>query len=337
MPIRTIHYGIGAIGIVLAREVAARAGFEIAGAIDAAPDKAGALLGDVVGVPAPGVRIIPPSESDWPHADVVLHATTSFAAAVIPQLRECVDRGLNVVTSCEELAVDGQPPWLNAAMRAQLADLDRAAKGRGVSVLATGVNPGFTMDTLPVMLSAVCVDVRSMRVTRVLDAANRRLPFQRKIGAGLRREEFELKAAAGGFGHVGLRESAASVAYAFGWEPFEIVDRLQPLFADKDVASPNLSVRRGEVAGLHQRMELKFEGEVRLVLDLVMAMGATDPRDEVEIDGEPPLRMVIPGGVQGDRATVGIMINAARAIDRAPPGLITMRDVPPVHWRVDAR
>lgn len=332
MAIRTIHYGIGAIGTSLAREIAGNTWFEVVGAIDAASDKVGASLGEVVrDERLAGVAILPPEAKTWPDADVVLHTTGSLLPGVRPQLQDCVERGLHVVSSCEELAF----PY--PRFEAIATQLDAQAKARGVSLLATGVNPGFVMDTLPIALSAVCADVRSIRITRILDASNRRLPFQRKIGAGLTRQEFELKAAASGFGHVGLRESATAVAAAFGWEPYEIEDTLQPIIADRDVASPNLSVRRGEIAGLHQRLLVSHEGELKITMELVMAMGAADPRDEVEIDGDPPIRSVIPGGVQGDRATVGIMINAARAINAAPRGLITMRDVPPLHWQAGVR
>jgi 4-hydroxy-tetrahydrodipicolinate reductase len=330
--IRTIHYGIGSIGAAIVREIAGDRRFEVVGAIDAAPDKASASLGKVVGDERLAVvTILPPEARTWPPADVVLHTTGSFLPGVLPQLKDCIGRGLHVVSSCEELAFP-YPRFGDIATQ-----LDSQAKARGVSLLATGVNPGFVMDTLPIALSAVCADVRSVRITRVLDASNRRLPFQRKIGAGLTRQEFAAKAEGGGFGHVGLRESAMAVASAFGWEPYEIEDTLQAITAERDVASPNLSVRRGEIAGLHQRLLVSHKAEVKITMELVMAMGAADPRDEVEIDGDPPIRSVIPGGVQGDRATVGIMINAARVIAAAPRGLITMRDIPPLHWQSGVR
>lgn len=48
-----------------------------------------------------------------------------------------------------------------------------------------GVNPGFVWDALPIALTAVCERVDPIEVQRVQEARMRRLPFQRKIGAGL--------------------------------------------------------------------------------------------------------------------------------------------------------
>ena len=53
-----------------------------------------------------------------------------------------------------------------------------------------------------------------------------------------------------------------------------------------------------------------------------------NPHDAVQIEGEPPLDVVINGGVAGDHATVAALVNTARAVLRAPPGLLLMTDLP---------
>ena len=79
----------------------------------------------------------------------------------------------------EELAY----PWYNHREVAER--LDSAAKKQGVSLLATGVNPGFVLDALAITLSGVCAKVSEVRATRILDATKRRIPFQKKVGIGL--------------------------------------------------------------------------------------------------------------------------------------------------------
>src|SRR5260370_38033203 len=91
------------------------------------------------------------------------------------------------------------------------------AKKAKVALLATGVNPGFGMDALPIMMTAVCERVDRVVVNRVQDARIRRLPFQQKIGAGLTTEQFQKKADDGSVRHVGLTESIAMIADAPGW------------------------------------------------------------------------------------------------------------------------
>jgi 4-hydroxy-tetrahydrodipicolinate reductase len=70
----------------------------------------------------------------------------------------------------------------------------------------------------------------------------------------------------------------------------------------------------------------------RTVIEAVVHMsgGAERPRDEIEIAGAPPLRMVIEGGIAGDAATAAIIVNAVPRVVAHTPGLITMLDLPVV-------
>ena len=324
---RTIHYGVGAMGALIARAALARADIEVVAAFDSDPAKLGRDLGSLAGEAAIGVAIADPEAGEWPEADVVLHATGSSLDAVLPQLTQALSRGLDVVSICEELSfAHGRP---EAAAR-----LDALAREHGATLLATGVNPGFAMDTLPIALSAVCNHVESVTVTRVLDAAQRRLSFQRKVGIGMTLEEFRERVAAGGFGHIGLRESAAAIAHAFGWEPFEAEHSLEPVIAGPE--SGHEALEPGAVAGIRERLTLRHGGAPLVTLKLTMAAGVGDSRDEIEIAGDPPVRVHAIGGFHGDRSTAGIAINAARAALAAPPGYHTMRDLPPVHWAAPA-
>ena len=65
-------------------------------------------------------------------------------------------------------------------------------------------------------------------------------------------------------------------------------------------------------------------GKEVLTLELQMYVGARDPRDVIEIVGEPPLRLAIEGGVPGDAATPAIREHITAA-GRMPGGLHTMR------------
>ena len=202
MKYRVVQFGCGPIGCSIARYALERSNIELVGAVDTAPDKAGRDLGEVAGV---GRRIGVPVSADARRLlaelkpDVVLHATGSALDRVFPQLDLIVSSGANVISTCEELSF----PYRR---HAQIAErLDRLAREHDVTVLATGVNPGFLMDAWPLFMTGVCKEVRSLRISRIQDASSRRLPFQLKIGAGLTVAEFDAKLKAGGFGHVGLR------------------------------------------------------------------------------------------------------------------------------------
>jgi hypothetical protein len=99
----------------------------------------------------------------------------------------------------------------------------------GVGIYGTGVNPGFTMNALALMLTAPCAEVTAVHVVRMQDASLRRLPFQQKIGVGATREEFQHRVASGSIGHVGFRESTLMIAGAIGWsldEYREFIERV---------------------------------------------------------------------------------------------------------------
>src|ERR1700724_219835 len=157
------------------------------GAIDPDPVKVGHDLGQVVGATdAPwGVKISDDaSQVLGQAADVVIHSTSSALPKVMDQLLACLEAESCVVSTCEELSY----PYRTYPDLA--ARLDTAAKEWGVALVGTGVNPGFVMDKLGLTLSAASQRVEEARVVRVVDASNRRLPLQKKIGAGMTPEEF---------------------------------------------------------------------------------------------------------------------------------------------------
>jgi 4-hydroxy-tetrahydrodipicolinate reductase len=238
------------------------------------------------------------------------------------QLATIIRSGAHVVSSTEELFYPYQrnPEFCQR--------LDALAKQYGVAVVGTGVNPGFAMDILPLCLTGVCTEVKKITVTRVVDASRRRLPLQRKIGAGITRKEFKERAASGIFGHIGLRESALAVMATLGWPVDEIKESLQPVIADRRVRTPFLTVERQQVAGINQVLRVKNEGKERLVLTLQMYVGAKKPHDSVEIVGNPPLSMRIEGGIFGDTATIGALVNTIPKMLKAQPGLRMMVDLP---------
>jgi 4-hydroxy-tetrahydrodipicolinate reductase len=202
-----------------------------------------------------------------------------------------------------------------------------------VSILGTGVNPGFLMDTWPLFMSTLCAGVRAVRVTRIQDASTRRIPFQRKIGAGLSPEEFAAAVAGGGFGHVGLEESAALLAAGLGWELDGISVSLEPVLLDHEVRSAYATVPVGTVAGLKQVAIGSRDGRPALELEFQAYVGAPRSYDSVSLTGTPNLEVTIPGGTPGDTATAAIVVNSAAAVAAAAPGLYAMKDLPVVGCR----
>jgi 2,4-diaminopentanoate dehydrogenase len=241
---------------------------------------------------------------------------------VMPAIEALLANRVPVVSTTEELSYPTK-----ANMRYARA-VHRMAKRAKVAVLATGVNPGFLMDALPIALTGVCEQVDAIRVERVQDARVRRLPFQQKIGAGLTRAEFARRVEAGSVRHVGLAESVSMIADAMGWRLTRITDEIAPRIAAEAVAGDVLSVDAGQVCGIVQD-GVGYVGE-RVVVTLHMEayLGAPESYDAVAIEGVPAIRSRIAGGVHGDVATASIVVNSLPRILEVAPGLHTMRDMP---------
>lgn len=326
--IRVVQIGLGPLGQRIVRFMREREAFRIVGAVDIDAGKQGRDLGEVCSLPVMGVPVSGSLASALGRrkADVAILATVSGMQAVTPQIEAIVARGLPVVSTCEELSW----PW--EASPALARRIDRAARRAGVGVLATGVNPGFLMDSLPVALTAACQAVEHIRVTRIQDASSRRVPFQRKIGAGLSPEAFEAKRKEGTLRHVGLAQSMAMIAARMGWEIDGMEDALTPILAERRIETGAMIIQPGMAAGVQQIGRAFSRGIERITLVFRAAIGEPDPEDTVEITGTPCIRSTVKGGVNGDVATCAITLNAIPRLLAAGPGLHTMTDVPLVSY-----
>lgn len=323
--IRVVQFGLGPIGQACVKVLTEKSGVALVGGIDIDVNKVGKDLGEVCGLKNPlGVAVrgdVEAALAEW-QPQVVVHTTLSFLDRIEDQLATIIRRGAHIVSSTEELFYPYQrnPEFCQR--------LDTLAKQHGVAVVATGVNPGFAMDLLPLCLTGMCTEVKKITATRVVDASKRRLPLQKKIGAGISRKEFRERVATGTFGHIGLRESAFAVMHTMGWPIEEMKENLKPMIADKRVKTPYLTVEAGQVTGIHQIMRVKSGGQERLKLELQMHVGAKKPHDSIEVVGNPPLSMRLEGGIFGDTATIAALVNAIPKIVKAQPGLRTMLDLP---------
>ena len=323
--IRAIQYGIGPIGASIAKLLREKQSVEIVGAIDKDPAKVGRDLGEVVGADdAPwGVEVSDNAEEVLSQAaDIVMHTTSSSLVQVAGQLIECLKAGSCVVSTCEELSY---PYRTHPELAAQL---DKEARDWGVALVGTGINPGFVMDKLVITLAAVSQRIEHASAQRIVDASKRRLPLQKKIGAGMSVEEFRARVAEGVIKHVGLPESVAMVADALGLAVDQITETIEPKVATERVETEFLAVEPGQAAGVHQIARGLQGGKELVHLELEMYVGAKDPRDIVILTGHPDIRLVIPGGSHGDIATASVAVNSIPVILDAPAGLRTARDLP---------
>ena len=324
-PIRVLHFGLGPIGAAVVRQFAGRRGFKIVGAVDIDPAKVGRDLGEVAGVG----RALRVKVSD--DAKKTIKATKPDVAVLCTQLvaeeGAAADRGVlklkvPIVSTTEELAYPTGAQ--HAATRARST---RWRRRRKVAVLGTGVNPGFTMDALPITLTGVCERVDSIRVDRIQDARVRRLPFQQKIGAGLtpravpeesgRRQRAPRRA-----GRIDLddrRRDGLEARQDHRRDPAEDRDR------DGGERVPRRRCRATSAASCRTASATATAQPV-ITLHMEAYLGAPESFDAVEIAGSPALKMKIAGGVHGDIATASITVNSI-------PKILEVRARPAHHAR----
>jgi 4-hydroxy-tetrahydrodipicolinate reductase len=324
LPIKVAIMGLGAIGRGIARCALQKGELEIVAAVDLDPSRVGKKLSDVVDAPAPDVIIGSDAAAEMRKAQggVLLHATGSRLDQVEGELAQAITAGLSVVSTCEELAY----PWLRHPEIAER--LDKLAQKRKVAILGTGVNPGFVMDRLAATMGAVCGRIDRVHVVRVVDSRTRRVQLQRKTGAGMNEEEFDRGVDDGTIGHVGLMESAALAALGVGLEVDEVDESIDPVEAEEDMQGDGFTVPKGGIVGIKQVARAFHDGKEVANLDLTIALGAPQPRDEIELFGDPGIKVLIPGGTPGDRATMWTVVHAAPLVAGSEPGLISVLDLP---------
>lgn len=314
-PLPLVVQGLGTIGLKIVAAALRDPAFTVAAVVDVAPALVGKPLAQLL-PGAPADVVVQPSltaaRERAPAADLLLHATGSYLQAVAPQLEEALQAGFHVVSTCEELAFPfARHPDLSRRLHALASAADR-------TLVATGVNPGFVMDRLPVLLAAAAREIRSVSVTRVQDPRKRRLQFQRKVGLGLPRADYDALLASGTFGHVGLEESARLIAAGLGWEIIDWDEKIKPIHPDP----------RGPVLGTLQTLVGRTADGRSLRLHFEANATVPTDYDLIEIDGAPPLHLRLDGGVAGDDATAATVLQAARVLHGAPRGLITVLDLP---------
>lgn len=326
-PIRVVHWGLDPVGLTAARLVWHRPGLMPVGAICRGVGKdLGDLMGfgerlgvtinnDPLGVlhtTAPDVTII---STDWP------------LARAAPMVEQAIEAGSNVICLAGEMTY----PW---AVDPKLAErLDDKAYAHGVTVLGTGVNPGFMLDSLVIALTGCCLDVERIKASRVIDLAPFGEETLRAEGIGLSPSALGERAQGSRVrGHVGLEQSIHLIADAVGW-PLERVEQERlPITAEGRREVAGVRVEPGQVAGAHHEAHGYIDGRVRIILEQVEQAGADAENmqtgDFIDIEGRPPIRLAIQPAIDGVKGSAALAVNMISAVLLSGPGLKSMAEMP---------
>ena len=323
--INVLQIGFGPLGIQIAKFIAQKQTVQTVAIIDVNPeiiDKSAHDINDelskstyIFGSIQKAINILDTKP------DVAIITTVSSLEKLIPQVEEVAKYGIPVISTCEELSY----PW---TLQPKLSNkLDAICKKYNIACLGTGVNPGFLMDYLPSVFTSISKEIESVTIERVQDATPRRIPFQKKIGAGLSLEAFKAKEATGTLRHVGLQESVYLLANSIGLKLDKVTESLDPVIAASNIASHAISVKKGDARGVEQIAHGYVDGVCKIKMHFKAAIGEPRSFDKVSIIGEPNFSSEIDGGVNGDIATCAIAINSINSVLKAPIGLQTMTTI----------
>jgi len=328
--LRAVVWGLGAMGGGIARVLTEREGVRVVGAIDSNPELVGKDLGQVLGLESNyGVEVVaePGKVLSNSRAQVCIVATSSFVEDVQEQLVAAIKAGCNVISIAEEMADPAASHLETAAM------LDRLARQHGVTVLGTGINPGFVLDSLIIVLTAACTNVERIRARRINDLGPFGPTVMRTQGVGTTPEQFEQGLADGTIvGHVGFAESLGLISTALGWHLDEIRQERTPIVAGEERKGDYIRVPAGRVAGCRHTARGYIEGREVITLEhpqqVDPAAAGVETGDFIDIEGVPRISMAIQPEIPGGTGTIALAANMTAPVVAASPGLKTMADLP---------
>ncbi|MFO7611063.1 MAG: 2,4-diaminopentanoate dehydrogenase [Clostridia bacterium] len=328
--IKIAIWGFGAMGAGMAKMLSKKTGVDITAVCDLHPDRIGKSVGEILNMEKWNDVMI---ESDiektlaGKKVDLCLLATDSFTKGAFPKMKTIMEKGINVITTAEEMAYP-------KAREPHLAkELDEIAKANGVTVLGTGINPGMIMDFLVVCLTGCMEEVTHIEAKRVNSLSPFGVTVMEEQGVGITLDEFNKRVEEDRLaGHVGFRESINMIAQAIGWKVDRFEQQMKPILTTVDRKSPYGFAGAGSLAGINMTGQGYIDGEVKIDMihpqQIEPEMEGTHTGDYITLRGTPPVNMAITPEVDGGIGTIAMCVNMIPHVINARPGLKTMIDLP---------
>jgi len=321
--------GQGLLGYVLDRP----SDIDLVGVVVTNPAKEGVSVGELLGRVC-NVRMTTDFDAVLAkRPDVVCINTQSNLDEITEQVEPAVKAGANVICIAEKLAY----PWASDPEWARR--FDRLAKKHSVSILGTGINPGFVLDALIVMFTSVCLRVDRIEASRVNDLSPFGPTVMKGQGVGTTFDEFQKGVADGSIvGHIGFPESICLIARALNWKIARIVETREPIITSVERSTPHVHVPVGNVCGCrHVGRGYDESGELKIELihpqQIHPGLEGQDTGDYIKVFGDPGINMALTPEIPGGKGTYASTGNYIPLIGSAPAGIVTVVDMPlPRFW-----
>jgi len=328
--IKVAVLGAGQMGAGIIRLLLQKQGTELVGVYEKSADRVGTDVGDIIGHDKElGIKLtndLPGLlSSTTPH--IVIQATCSKVVQVADELKTVVRNGTNAISIGEEMSY---PAYEAPELAAEIATLALENK---VTVLGTGINPGFVLDLLVIALTGVCYKVESITAKRINDLSPYGPSVLTTQGVGITPEAFKKGVEDGSVvGHFGFPESVSMIAKALGWKIDKIEQTREPIISNVDRETKFVKIKPGLTAGCTHTAVGYVDGKP--VIHLIHPqqvhpyLEEVTTGDYIEIKGEPNVNLSgspeIPGGI----GTTALAVNMIPQVITSSPGLKSMAELP---------
>ena len=325
--IKVVQYGVGAKGKAMVELMLKKAGIAVVGAVDIV--NIGRDLGEVVGLGRKiGVNISDNLDAVLAQTkpDVMLDASLPYTKQLYPIFAKALEARVNIIS----IAPQAFNPWANEPELAK--KLDETAKRKGVTLVGTGTGTGFYSDVLPLFFTGICGTLKKIKYDRVTDVAKGGLPFRKRSGIGLSKDEAERRLATGEV-KIGLAYSddVYFIADSLGWRLSSVREEKEFLIS-KTVRDdiPDHRIQSGQVYGFrYSCYGIKDQEpviEIKNIIGVEPALDGFEVHFTLTFEGEPSFTIDASELCLSKNIKITV---AARAVNwiphiiRAKPGLLT--------------
>ncbi|MFC1821460.1 hypothetical protein ACFL9T_02055 [Thermodesulfobacteriota bacterium] len=332
MKSKIIIWGLGGVGLHVARMVTQKKSVDLVGVINRAGNKVGRDPGELFGKEKIGIVVSGNADEVLEkEADVVLHHTHPRFEENVKQVSAALMAKKNVISTAAFFY-----PWKTFPKQAK--ELDHLAKENGVTLLGGGIFPGF-FHYLAAVLTGIVARVDRIIIDYVDDLTTWPNPEMLKAmwGIGLPVDEFNKSDIETNWMAVLYSEAIYFIADYLGWDLSEVRVASECYTSEESIKSVCMEIEPGNVSAFKTSVEGIIDNKVVIAnnyyagLQLEKFEEIPDLGCIISIEGRPPTGLAVKLDLEkwSILSSAAAVVNHIPQVINAPPGLVSMKDLPP--------